>query len=306
MLGANEVKPISELTVAVTPKSPWTSKLNMVALLTLAAGIVSLVMDSEITTADVDKFLLMLVGGITFVLRTWFTTSPTTMVSHDLPKVVTVKPIIPLLLLCLFVFGFVGEALAQKVYVEIDASKVSKYLVESDGKGNVTANPIQVVIPGNQPVPPGPQPPVPTVLTERAKKIKAAAEKVTGDTDREATAQGLAMLCRELAKRMRPDQTGKVEIQSATTASLAVKMGGDTFLDQRKVKTNWQATRDILQSEWLIVNAKGGSLEDYAILLDETGSGLDASVNPMLRKFDPAMLEMILRIIQFILDLLNR
>lgn len=61
------------------PIVPWKSKLNWVAVITFAIGVATLAMDKDWTTADADKFLLALIGALNFVLRTWFTTVPTTL-----------------------------------------------------------------------------------------------------------------------------------------------------------------------------------------------------------------------------------
>lgn len=285
----------SEQPVIVRPKSPFMSKTNWVAAIAMVIAVIQVVMDSELTTDDIDKALLAAMGFITIILRTWFTVAPTTMIAASLPKA---RSTIVLLLLAINLFA--SEAFAQKVYVEIDGGTVGKFLVESDGKGNVTANPIRVVKPGQTPLPPPVIDPIdPVVLTERAKLIKTAAEKVTADPDRDGTAKGLAELCRQLSKLIRTGQ-----IADINQAALVVKMGSDTFLAQRKVATQWQATRDVLNREWVAVAAKGGGLEDYAKLLDETANGLDASAP--LKNFDPALLALIMKIIDFIMSILNR
>jgi hypothetical protein len=62
----------------MNPVHPWQSKLNGLGLLTLIVGIVQIVMDSELTSADVDKVLLVVIGALTVILRTFFTKGPTT------------------------------------------------------------------------------------------------------------------------------------------------------------------------------------------------------------------------------------
>lgn len=57
-------------------KAAWWSKLNWLGLLTVAIGIIQLVADSDITPADVDKFLLIVIGSLTIILRTFFTVNP--------------------------------------------------------------------------------------------------------------------------------------------------------------------------------------------------------------------------------------
>ena len=63
----------------MNPIQPWQSKLNWVGILTFLDGVVRLAMDQEWTTADADKFLLAISGALVFVLRTWFTSTPTTL-----------------------------------------------------------------------------------------------------------------------------------------------------------------------------------------------------------------------------------
>ena len=63
----------------MNPVHPWQSKINWVAFITFAIGVVTLAMDADWTTADIDKGLLAVIGALNFVLRTWFTTVPTTL-----------------------------------------------------------------------------------------------------------------------------------------------------------------------------------------------------------------------------------
>lgn len=169
-----------------------------------------------------------------------------------------------------------------------------KITVNADG--SATSRPLSVanVTPG-----PGPNPPptpTPSELTARAKEIKALAEKVTGDPNRDTTAKGLAELYRQLAKTVR---TGQVSDRNALFQM--VKMGSDLYLNGNP--GNWQSVRDKLSIQWSQLPLTA-SVGDCATLLEEAASGLDASAPN--KQISPELLALIMQIIQLILSLLNK
>ena len=166
---------------------------------------------------------------------------------------------------------------AEEVAVILDSGKPGTFLLTVGADGSVTVSPLRVIRPGPGPNPP--PPPNPDTLTERGKLVKAAAEKVTGDADRSTTAMGLAALYREVAKLVRTP--GAVKDQASLTNGL--KVGTDTLLSSRGVLTQWQPVRDVFATEWTKLQARSAPLGDYATLLDEAATGLDASVPPAQR-----------------------
>ncbi len=165
--------------------------------------------------------------------------------------------------------------------------------------GTATITPITKVVsltdPAPGPVPPGP---APVVMTERAKVVKAAADKVQGDPNREATAQALAALYRECAKRAKVG-----EIDTSDNLLKMLRMSTDLLLSQTGAPpASWQPVRDAVSVQWATVAAKGGGVGDYATLLDEVANGLDASAPN--KAIDPQMMAMILEIIKIVLQLL--
>lgn len=172
--------------------------------------------------------------------------------------------------------------------------------------GQATLRPLVLVPIGPLPTPtPGPTP-VPTpqpspTLTERAKAIQAAARLVQGDTDRAGTAQAIALLYRQLADSIK---AGKLGSDQAVMAS-AVKMATDLLLAQRgrPAELGWAPVRDVVSSEWVKVVQQGGTRDSYAALLTECADGIAAST-PNDKALDPAIIELIMQIIQIVLKLL--
>jgi hypothetical protein len=195
---------------------------------------------------------------------------------------------------------FCSVASADEIAVLLpDAPK--SYLVTIDAQGVAVVFPLKSMIrPGPAPTPIPPSPP--DVLTERAKAIKAAAEKATSDPDRANTAKGLAALYREIAKLVR--QPGQVKDEQSLAS--AVSVATNTFLSSRdpKAAPAWQPTRDLFGTQWTVLKARQSLLVEYAILLDEVANGLDASA-PNMRGISPEMLQFIMQIIQLILTLLK-
>jgi hypothetical protein len=199
-------------------------------------------------------------------------------------------------------FGGGASALAapDDTAILVDGAIASQYIVTIDGKGGVTLVPLaRVVRPGPAPTP-GPGP-TPTPLTDRAKVVMAAAQKVTGDTDRAGTATGLAEMYRQLAAVVDANPT-------ITPASLltALTTANNTFLASRSVLTQWQPVRDVMGTYWTGLQAQGAPVASYSTLLKESAAGLDASApNAATGKgINPDMLKLIMQIIMLIMQLL--
>jgi hypothetical protein len=145
-----------------------------------------------------------------------------------------------------------------------------------------------------------PTPPiVPDQLTDRSKAIKAAAEAATSDPYRDQTAQQLASLYREIAKKVREGA-----IKDASVVSFAVKYGVDQLLTGKGSSVNdaWKATRAVYDSQMKAAIQNGDNDTKLAALLDEVAVGLDASAPNAPAEFDIAM---IIKIIQMIMEILK-
>lgn len=168
--------------------------------------------------------------------------------------------------------------------------------------GQATLRPLVLVPIGPLPTPtPVPTPTPSPTLSERAKTIQAAARLVQGDTDRNGTAQAMALLYRQLADSIR---AGKLGSDQAVMAS-AIKMATDLLLAQRgnAAVLGWAPVRDKISDEWSKVAQQGGTAASYAALLTECADGIAAST-PNDKALDPAIIELIMQIIQIVLKLL--
>ncbi len=177
-----------------------------------------------------------------------------------------------------------------------------KIVVANDGTAQAYPVPKVVVLTDPTPTPVVPPVvPVPTVLSERAKAIKAAAEKVAGDPDREGTAKGMAILYREVAKQAR---LGK--IPDNTAFSTMLRMSTDMLLAARGdgAKVAWQPVRDLVSTQWTDAVAKGASVGDLAVLLEDAANGMDASAPK--KAISPEFLALIMQIIKIVLELLAK
>lgn len=149
-------------------------------------------------------------------------------------------------------------------------------------------------------VPDVPTPPVnPDQMTDRSKAIKAAAEGATSDPYREQTAQQLASLFREIAKKVRSG-----EIKDPSVISFAVKYGVDQLLTGKgsTVTDAWKATRAIYNSQMKTAIQNGDNDAKIATLLDEVAIGIDASAPNAPAEFD---IMMIIKIIEAIMEILK-
>lgn len=215
-------------------------------------------------------------------------------------------PVVVVMLLGLFLLA-PSNGIAEEVVIDAGSRPGTYFLkvvVHADGTASVHSVTKVVTLDGPTPNPtptPVPTPPQPTVLTERAKAVKAAAEKVAGDSDRATTAKGLAALYREVAKAAR---LGKVP--DGTAFSTMLRMSTDMLLAARgdKAPAAWQPVRDVVSSQWTDAAAKGASVGDLAGLLEEAASGLEAS-SPA-KEINPQMIALIMQIIKIVLELLAK
>ena len=162
----------------------------------------------------------------------------------------------------------------------------------------------QVIVLGwPTPTPPGPTPdptppPTPGPLTERAKLFRDAAFNCTADTKRPETAQGLAMVYREIAKQIDAGTaTDKTAVWNATSTM------HDLVTAKQGALAAWVPFKETLAKQWAVVGAGGGQLKDYAALLKDAANGLDASAPQ--KAISPEFWAFLLQLIQLILTLLK-
>jgi len=154
------------------------------------------------------------------------------------------------------------------------------YVLTIPETGDATIGPAKTVtLVGPSPTPnPNPNP-TPVTLTERAKAIKAAADKATGDPKRDETCKGLAELYRTIAKT----DPAKTDIEHAANA---VSQTTDFLLAHQGAssKTAWQPMRDVLSAQLNAAAQEGKSVAEFLKIIDEAASGLEAS-SPKAAKF---------------------
>lgn len=178
--------------------------------------------------------------------------------------------------------------------------------VDANGTPTLALSPKQysrvIDLTGGVPVPnptptPDPTPtPTPSPLTERGKLIYAAAMAVTGDTNRAATAQGLAVLYREIAK-----QVTNGTVKDVMLLDVAQSMGTNIILTQQKDATQWKPYQAVFVTQWTAAKFRG--VADCGALLNESADALDASAPA--KAIDPAFWQFLLQLIQVILALLK-
>lgn len=199
------------------------------------------------------------------------------------------------------------DVTAQDTVTAVDVTGLADgvYVLSVSG-GQVSLRQLRLlaITPGPRPIPtPTPVPTPAPALSERAKQIQAAAKLVQGDADRATTAQGLAVMYGELAAAIRSGKLGT----DPTTMAAAVKTTTDLLLAQRgpNAALAWAPVRDLLSTQWAAVAQQGGQPASYAALLTDAADGLNASV-PKEHQFalDPAIIELIMQIIQIVLKLL--
>lgn len=127
---------------------------------------------------------------------------------------------------------------------------------------------------------PGPTPPPPSpVLSDRAKAIKAAADKVSADPNRAVTAKALAQLYRRSAVGARNGSITEPAILQTKT-----KDATDSLLNGVAA---WDGVRSLVSGQWLDVLTDSiarqldtaATMAGLATMLDEDAAGLDASAS---------------------------
>jgi len=182
------------------------------------------------------------------------------------------------ILIALLAVGVSTAAIAQSQPTLISGWPDGSYVLTiKNGVASVAVAPvIRPDTPNPTPViPPAPSPQPPAELTPNAKAIKAAAERVTGDANRGQTAATLAGMYREVAKRI--DQR---ELTDQETIAQVCRMGADLLLSRLDVsKAAWQPVRDVLGQQWTALAQSAGSSGEFAELLRECATGLEASTD---------------------------
>lgn len=196
------------------------------------------------------------------------------------------------------------QSAADPVITAVDVSGLQdgQSIIVTNNKGVYNVRPLVLLNPSNPN--PGPTPipiPVPTPINERSKLFQDAATKVTGDSSRDTDAKQLAILYRSLAAMTIPSGTSPPQITNPLTLKSVASQGADALL-LPTIRPSWQPVRDLLGTQWTLVDAKGsGKIEDYAALLNDAATGLEASAPN--KSIDPATLQMIIQLILTILKL---
>lgn len=200
-----------------------------------------------------------------------------------------------------FAMLFCGSLLGQEI-TAVDVSDVDSLLLIRSGQlytitfdgGTPSIHPLKVIKPDSIPSPtPVPQP---SNLTERAKAIKATADKVTGDASRSETAESLAFMYQAVA-----DQIKDGTISDYKAAEVAATMAANLTL--AGVSSQWKPVRDVFNSQWVKLTQEGGQLPDYEKLLREASAGLSVSAD--LQQLDPAKIAKLLDFLRMILEFIN-
>lgn len=211
-------------------------------------------------------------------------------------RVKTVKRLLTFLLL----IAITTPLAAQAVILDVSGAKPGKYYYQLNVApgGIVTVSPLSQVIRLTDPTP-GPQPqPDPDDLTARALQIKNAALAVTSDDQRGATAAALAALYREIATKI-----GDGTVKGQEAGAFMVKTGSDMLLTARKSREAWSPVRSLLTQMWSTLAQEGATDADYARLLQEAATGLEASCADEDPQIDIAM---IIQIVKLVLELLEK
>jgi hypothetical protein len=153
---------------------------------------------------------------------------------------------------------------------------------------------------------PEPEPEPSPDLTERSKAIRDSALKATSDPSRATTAQELAILYSEVGKKVTAG-----DIKGQANISAVIKGAADMLLSQKgaTVVEAWKPMRNTLSDQWVKLAQETDKDAEFVKLLNETSSGLKASVpKALLLKFAEAQaisIEMIMKIIQLIMEILK-
>lgn len=179
--------------------------------------------------------------------------------------------------------------------VDVSAYADGDYILTLKG-GTATLRPFKLLTPGNPPTPTPNPTPTPTPNT-RSDLFKTTVTVVMGDNDRQGTAKMLATLYREEAKIARTGQ-----IPDAPTLKAIMSQTTDLVLNPRPGAAQaWKPVRELLGTQWTILDAKSSPVSAYADLLDDAATGVDASAPA--KQISPEMVALILQIIQLIMKL---
>ncbi len=148
------------------------------------------------------------------------------------------------------------------------------------------------------PVPPGPSPgPTPPgPLNTRAQAFKNTALLVQ-DTKRDQTAQGLAMMYRQIAKSITPTTT-------AANLETTIKFANDSVFSFNGNGPAWQKFRDLQAAQWAAASLKG--VPELGSLLTDMADGLDAAAPKSTKQIDPAFWAFLLKLLEIIMALLAK
>lgn len=187
--------------------------------------------------------------------------------------------------------AFAQEFAGDKTLLDVTSFGSGSYLLTVDATGRFTASKVTLIEIGSTPTDPIKPPPIitPSNRVEVLRKIVID----IGDVELSKT---LTPLFQGLAIKSRPpvaSQTYKTpaQLQAALSDSL------DLFLTISGGAEKWQPFRDALSSEWNKIAQKGGSLEDYAKLIDDAGSSLAKASNMEGAAFDISVVFKILEIV---------
>ena len=164
-------------------------------------------------------------------------------------------------------------------------------LCVENGQVHIRPMALLKVIPGPNPPPDDPLPlPDDSVLSETAKKVKAAAQAVTGDASRAETAQALAQLIEESAKTVTDGNQLKV----------VIKFGMAFLLQKLEVTSQWAAAVAVINAQ---VDSASGDVVQVKKVLEEIVIGLRAASPNARPQIDIATIMMIIELIMKILEM---
>lgn len=168
-------------------------------------------------------------------------------------------------------------------------------LIVTKNGGVISVHPLLLLTSDDpQPPPPPPPPPPPGPVNTRAKLFQEAASKVVGDSSRDTNAKTLAAIYRTVALNA-PANMKPADLKSLT------KKSTEGFMPE-SVLPNWQPVRDLLGTQWTILDAKPTSvLPDYIELLKDAATGLEASAPN--KAIDPVTLQKILDLVLLIIKI---
>ena len=180
-----------------------------------------------------------------------------------------------------------GEILA----IDITGAANGRYVLEiTDSEVAIVPLTLLSVVPG--PTPPTPPVPDPDPLPRRGAEIKRAATPIGAPE----TAQKLAYLYRQIAGLI-DDGTLSGQQQIGLMLSKSQEM-----LISRSEAPKWKPVTDLVSTHWTAMVQEGADDAEYSDYLREAADGLSASAGD--KALDPSWIELVMKIIQIILELL--